>query len=127
MNGPGGLGNQEGFTLVEILTAWVLLVLVIGPALYRAGSGAESMHRRLQDRPAALELLEQALDRQVDSARPESSIDTVLADGRRFRISCSPQTHGALPSLQYTVARRLPARWDTLATATVRNWTCEDG
>ena len=115
-------GAARGFTLIELLVAVTLLALVVIPALGRIGESTAMAERRIADRIMAHRLLE-AMTRQATQPESETaSRDTVLGDGRRFRLMYESKSGTRSVILFYSVLAQRGSEWDTLATLRRRHW-----
>jgi len=111
---PVGIQKDEGgFTLVEILTALVLLALVILPALSTTGSSLQVAARRTEVRQEAALLLRSVI---ADGRESKQGlvIDTLLSTGNRYRILNKPVVTAGDSLWILTVLMQQGAQWDTV-------------
>ena len=116
-------GAARGFTLIELLVAMTLLALIVLPVLGRIGESLANSKRRMWDRALAQGLLESMTceDSKVSSA--PGSRDTVIIDGRRFRMLTNSRTVKGGSLSTYSVMVRGAVGWDTLTTVGILRWT----
>ena len=116
MNHTRRMRDGEGFTLVELLTAIILLTLVLLPALSAIRTSFHKSERRLQEVLEAQLILRSALA-DMNMPRETTVMDTVSCSGFRYRLINQLIPAGSDTERHIAVMIQRGASWDTLAKA----------